>query len=294
MPRRAELPDHVADRPFRGSEVVPALPEHLLRSSAAVRVTKDSYVPRELAADRVARLRAVALVLGHGAAFSHTTAARLWGAPLPIRARDVVEVSVPMLWEAPQRRGIAGHKVDLPSTHVGQVSGLPVTSQARTFVDIAARFDLADLVAAGDHLVATGMDVEQVAEVVEWASGRRGVRRARAGLPLLDGRSRSRPESLIRVWCVQADLPPPEANGWICDPTGSPTYQGDLVFREARVVVEHEGGHHRQRDQFAADLRRRNDLLRWGWHVIHVEATLLRHPHLVVGLIRQALTARTR
>jgi very-short-patch-repair endonuclease len=88
---------------------------------------------------------------------------------------------------------------------------------------------------------------------------------------------------------VQAGLPRPEANGWVGDPAGTPTYRGDLVFRAERVIVEYEGAHHRERAQYAADLRRRNDLVAWGWRIVHVEAEMLATPERVVALVRHAL-----
>ena len=117
------------------------------------------------------------------------------------------------------------------------------------------------------------------------------MRRARLALSLIDGGAQSRPESLIRVWCIRGGLPRPEVNGWIYGPDGKPRYRGDLVFREARVIVEYDGGHHRSPAQFAADLRRRNDLLQWDWRVVHIEASMLSRPLEVVTLVRAALNA---
>lgn len=249
-------------------------------------------MPSSASDDLLARLTATSLVLSSDAAYSHITAAWLWAAPMPPRCDWRVHVTVPASWQPPRRRGLVGHEAELPGDHLTTQHGLTVTSTARTFVDLGAVLDLADLVAVGDFFVGQQLcRLGAIDEVLAWASGRRGVRRARLARTLINGAARSRPESLIRVWCSLGGLPEPEVNGWIEDPFGVPCYQGDLVFRAARVIVEYDGGHHRDADQFTADLRRRNHLQRWGWRIVHVEASMLRRRLEVVSMIRDALSS---
>jgi hypothetical protein len=226
------------------------------------------------------------------AAFSHTTSALALGAPLPPHCGHRLHVTVPDGWESPERKGIVGHCALLPPAHVTTASGVRITTASRTLLDLAGVLGLADLVAVGDFCLRESLcSLADLAAIADWARGRRGVRRLRVATGLMNGNSWSRPESLVRVWSVRGGLPEPEVNAWISDPDGVPRYRGDLVFRASRVIVEYDGGHHRDSVQFAADLRRRNDLQRWGWRIVHVEASMLGRPHEVVDLIREAVVA---
>lgn len=292
MPRRHWTPTGAAAQPFRRSLVGHEVPAHRLRSPSLHHLGRDLFVPTSAADDPVTAARAVALVLPSGAAFSHVTAAALWQLPAlpdgdPWRP---LHASVPTDWQAPRRRLVAGHRTELAAEHVTTAQGLPVTTPARTFLDLGSVLDVPWLVAVGDALLRSGLcDATDLDDMVTWAVGRRGVRRARAACDLLDPGAESPRESVLRVHLVRAGLPRPEVNGWICDPAGNPRYRGDLVFRAQRVIVEYEGAHHRDPTQYAADLRRRNDLLAWGWRVVHVEAAMLRSPGTVVALVREAL-----
>jgi hypothetical protein len=292
MPRHPHVPHGPTALPFRWTRASRDVPRHLTESPSLRRVTRGVYAPAEDVDDFAVRCRGLSLVIPPGAALSHTTAAQLMGAPLPLSVADRLHVSVPREFEAPQRNGVYGHQVALPPDHLVRWREFAITTPARTFVDLGGQLDVANLVAVGDFLLAEGrLSLSGIRTMADWAAGRRGVKRARLAMDLLDPGSASRPESLIRVWVVQAGLPPPEANGWICDPAGIPTYRGDLVFRMLRVIVEYEGAHHRGRGQYAADLRRRNDLVAWGWRIVHVEAEMLATPERVVALVRQALQA---
>ena len=91
------------------------------------------------------------------AVLSHATAAHLHGIPRPLdRAVDApepVSVSTP---RDVRRPGVRVHRRTVPVEHRSVVHGLTVTSPERTWADLCAvrpRWDEADLVAAGDHLV---------------------------------------------------------------------------------------------------------------------------------------------
>jgi hypothetical protein len=263
------------------------MPRH---PSSVRRVVRGVYVPADEADDLFRRLTAVSHALAVECVFSHTTAAYAFGAPLPPRREDDIHLSVASDRQPPRRAGIVGHEARLPPGHVTRRRGVAFTSPPRTFVDLGELLSLPDLVAVGDHLVGRQLcSVQDIERVLGWAGSRRGVRRARRAAKLINEAARSRPESLIRVWCKLAGLPDPEANGWIFDPQGRARYRGDLVFRATRVIVEYDGRHHREASQFAADLRRRNDLQLWGWRIVHVEASMLREPTRVVELVREAL-----
>jgi very-short-patch-repair endonuclease len=71
---------------------------------------------------------------------------------------------------------------------------------------------------------------------------------------------------------------------------GDRRYFLDVVFREARLVVEIDGRIHLLPDAFESDRQRGNDLLLAGWRVIHVTwRMLVDEPERVVAMIRRAL-----
>src|SRR5206468_1193208 len=111
----------------------------------------------------------------------------------------------------PQRRGLEVHIRQLSSEDVVEAAGLRLSSAAQLFLDLAARLPPDELLAVGDHLSRAGhLRPDDLSRRLYRATRVRGVIRARAVAPLLDPRSRSRPESLLRYWLVDSDLPDPE------------------------------------------------------------------------------------
>src|SRR5690606_13019222 len=99
--------------------------------------------------------RLVQVRMPESAFFSHITAAKLHGIPLPYRLdKDpLVHVSVPAPARAPHAAGIAGHMLQIESRELTVHDGLRVTTPIRTWLDLGTMLSLHDLVAAGDHLI---------------------------------------------------------------------------------------------------------------------------------------------
>ncbi len=167
-----------------------------------------------------------------------------------------------------RRPEFRGHRRQLVETDRQLVDGVPVTSPARTWRDLAAVLSLPDLVAAGDSVLRTTTSIGELTEVVRRTGGQRGARFARAALTMLDARSRSRPESHLRVALVVNGLPPFEVNeavyrdegGWLAEP--------DLSLAEAKIAIEYQGGDHAELVQMRRDLTRFTDLRTSGWNVL--------------------------
>jgi hypothetical protein len=167
-----------------------------------------------------------------------------------------------------QRPEFRAHRRMLTAADRTVVKGLPVTSLARTWVDLGAVLELPDLVAAGDSALRAGASLDELAEAVRRSAHLRGVRRAHAALPLLDARSRSRPESHLRVAATAADLPRFEVNipiyrdegGWLAEP--------DLSLAEAKIALEYQGKDHADLDRMRNDITRRTDMRRDRWLVL--------------------------
>lgn len=256
------------------------------------RVAKLLYAPVHSGRDdlhsRCADLRPA---LPDDAVFSHYTAAALRGVPVPDEPQIHVCTESPI---EPRTRGVIGHRIQA----IGEVAwhrGLPVTTPGRTYLDLASRLDLISLVIAGDSL--SRLDPAGVAgleEAVNSGGGRRGVRLARLGLPLLDPNSRSPTESRLRFHIVTEGLGKPLVNEAVYDAAGEWLCEPDLHYPEFKVAIEYEGEHH-QRDpkQWQRDIRRDELLAANGWIVIKVTARdLFTQLAITLGRIRDALLSR--
>lgn len=85
--------------------------------------------------------------------FSHTTAAALWGLPLPAFADPRLHVSYPHGRRAVRTAGVVGHHLVMRDEELTVLDGIPVTTPERTWCDLAGLVDFEALVAAGDRVV---------------------------------------------------------------------------------------------------------------------------------------------
>jgi hypothetical protein len=203
--------------------------------------------------------------------FSHVTAARLWGIRLPFRLLedDTLDVAVPSPKRAQQARGIRGHKLRLRPGDVVLLSGLRVTSAARTWCDIAALLSDEELLAAGDTLLWRRRPLADAEEIVRAVARHRGmgVAALRRILPELSDRSDSSPESVFRHRFILAGLPRPQVNLQLFDATGNRVAMPDLCFPEYRESFDYEGDHHRtDPTTWQNDIQRVRRLARIGFH----------------------------
>jgi hypothetical protein len=107
-------------------------------------------------------------------------------------------------------------------------------------------------------------------------------------VPLVDGRSESRPESLVRVACVRAGLPAPVPQ-FVVMADGQFLGRVDLAWPEARLIVEYEGAHHFEETQIRRDDRRYERLVAAGRRVIRLSSADLQNLADVVSRIARAL-----
>jgi len=241
------------------------------------------------------RCRAYSQRMPENAFFSHTTAALLYGMPLPrsFEADQRVHVSVVAPARALRARGVIGHTAE-DSGRVNQVAGLPVLDPVDTWCQLAATLQRDDLVAAGDHLLRDEFGLASSAGIMEAVgqhSGRRGARGLRDAAALIRPRVESRRETLLRLFLLQCGFPEPDTNIYIPLPPGKPRVRGDLVYLRYRVLVEYDGEQHRIDDvQYNRDAERLHDLRTAGWLVITVRKGST--PHWVRVAVAEALRAR--
>ncbi|MCA1782478.1 MAG: hypothetical protein ABR500_08215 [Dermatophilaceae bacterium] len=256
------------------------------------------------------RAAAFALALPDDVVFSHVTAARLWGLPLPRCLEspgdhDPLHVMRITSRPAVERSGCVHHR-GLERRTVTRVKGVPVTSVADTWCDLieaCPKLSLGDAVMLGDAAVEAIQPTKWVDErhshadpaSSEWwadpvAEGCRALREpvivrrsfrgrrlAWAALRLIRPRVWSPMESYSRVVLVEAELPEPELNATIThDDGGGFIAIGDLVWRKQsyrrRVVGEYNGATHEQPSARESDHSKRLLLEDEGWKVLEIYA----------------------
>lgn len=177
---------------------------------------------------------------------------------------------------APRRKGVVGHRAALDPSEVVDREGVPVTSEARTFLDLAGagHLTLEDLVVIADGLVC---------EHSRWLHARSAQlplaelqnyvarQRCAAGLPLLRKALAlvrvgvdSPPETRLRLLFGRSGLPPFEPDFVLIDEQGMPLWV-DLGCPAYRLAVEYDGGHHLTPGQHQADAVRAERTLSAGW-----------------------------
>lgn len=240
------------------------------------------------------RLRAeAALLLVPDGVLSHHTAMELWGAAGPSSGQVHLSVHRNPKRALPRIREVRIHEVqDLEQM---PWDGLTLTSPVRTFIDLAACTDLADLVAAGDSLVRrTGTRPELFRNAAAAKTGARGIRRAREAAELIRLGVDSPMESRLRLLLVLAGLPEPQVGRIVYFSDGGWLAQPDLSYPEQKIAIEYDGRHHLEDvRQWRRDIARRENLEREGWLVRVITAgDLLRSPAVVIGRILEDLHTR--
>lgn len=227
--------------------------------------------------------------------FSHSTAARIWGFPLPSRLRgDVLHVSVMKPARAPRLKGIAGHHCMPGTVSVVTHSGLRLSGFVDTWCALSAQLSLDELVIAGDWLVRRKRplaSLEQLRAAAKSFAGRPGARVLATALALVRERTDSPRETRLRLTLVRAGLPEPEVNFKICDAAGRFIAFGDLAYPKHRVLVEYDGAHHREdEDQFNRDVDRLDDIMQLDWRVVRINKSHTQAQ--IVARVTAALRAR--
>ena len=260
--------------------------------------------------DDISRCHAYLSRLGRDQLFSHITAARLHGMPLPSALRSHTELHVTAFGgtNAPEARGIVGHEASAALERSDAVHAIPVTTAVATWIDLAGMringrtaLSRADLVAIGDFLVSGARlehakqaplcTIEELSEAVEAHSHRRGAGALAWALPRVRVGVDSPKESELRLLLTRARRAEPETN--LAVPLDDGTrWHLDLGYRAERVGLEYEGDRHRtDRRRWLSDLTRARRLQAMGWVVFRVGANDLRSEgaRMLVADVRRAL-----
>ena len=189
------------------------------------------------------KLLAATLACGEGSVISHGSAAWLLG--LVAQHPEAIDLIAPV--EAGRKiAGIRRRFVPLPSGgEVWRREGVPVTSPARTIVDVAGISDSKGLAEVIEQAAILGLlNVSAIDRILN-GHRRRGAnrlrrviepwRRYKPGIKI-----RSRMEAKLLPMLSVAALPVPETNVRLR--VGARTYEVDFLWRRQKVIVETDGG----------------------------------------------------
>ncbi len=266
--------------------------------SELVRLARGCWLPPGEAADLRRQCAAVLALAPAYTALVDQTAARLHGLWLPDNTSRICLATrtpnrAPRAMTRPRRGELRTHRRMIAPDDLTVVDGLPVTTLARTWRDLAATLSLQDLVALGDSALRAGAGVAEIADVTRRRIGRPGSRSAAAALPLLNARSRSRPESHLRVTLAVAGLPPFAVNHAVTNDVGEWLAEPDLSCAVSRIALEYQGVEHAQIVRMRKDITRCNDMRRAGWVVLfYGPAEVFGRPWQIAPEVRQLIAER--
>jgi hypothetical protein len=235
------------------------------------------------------RWMAAVLACGPDALLSHRDAGMLWNVRRD--SRMAIDVTAPGR-SRNLRPGITVHRPRraLEPDERTVVDGIPVTSLARTLLDLAAVVPLNSLRYAWDD--AGRLDAFDLAEV-ELVRSRFKRRRGLKKLDLLIAERRPLPpitrselEVMFVEFCRRYGLPIPSMNSWIG------AYEVDAAFHDQRVAVELDSSYHDTPGAHERDPIRDADLQIAGYRILRITyRRLATQPDELATTIRGLLAA---
>jgi very-short-patch-repair endonuclease len=246
--------------------------QHRVTSGRYLRLYEGVYAIGHADLTVGGRRRAIVLACGEGAVLSHRSAAGAWGlrsdggATWEVTVRRASRVAP----NAPVR--VYRHP-SLRDDEVTALDGIPITTVARTLLDLAA--------VVPKHHLRRAIEAAEQQQLLDLAPLHRALaahpRRAgrRRLLTLLDDleqhgteRTRSDVEAAFLQLCLDHHLPRPQVN------RTSDGREHDFTWPDQRLVVEIDGyTYHRSRAAFQTDRARDRALLRDGRRVARFTAS---------------------
>ena len=233
------------------------------------------------------RRMAAVLACGPGAALSHASAGALWG--LRESWAVLTDITVPRAG-GHKRAPLRIHRArDLRADEVTTRRAIPVTSPARTILDLAATLRQADLEYVLDRMEILELtDYPSLAALARAHTGHRGAHKLLATMRAHDAGAnptRSGLEVLFRQLCHDHGLPTPRVNTTI---RGK---EVDFLFAERRLIVETDSWrYHKTRRAFENDRARDALTTAAGYRTLRVtDRRLTNDPAAVAAAIAATL-----
>jgi len=258
--------------------------DHRLRDGRWQSVHRGVYAPGHQQLTQRGYWLAAVLAVGPDSVLSLRDAGALRGVRSSPRSR--IDVTSPR--RARSRRGIEVHQGRLHPDDITVIDGIPVTSWARTMLDLAEVLRPDDLQRVWEQsermeLIHTGA----LNAVVQRNPGRHGLRHL---LPLLDlnveveARTKSPLEGRFRDLLRREGLPLPAPNVVV------EGFEVDGHWPGTKMIVEIDSWtFHRSRRSFQEDRRRTLTLQVAGYEVLRITDELMKTPELIVSAIVSGL-----
>lgn len=251
-----------------------------LRRGAYVEASHLAAVAESAERRHALEVAALLLVIDLDAVASATSAARIFGMDLLGRpAPEPVLLTSTALVKGAHRNGYLLRSAALPAHHRSTRHGVPVTSAARTVVDLARTRPFAEGVVVADSALRKGLvSNEELASMIDDCATWSGIVQARRVVDFADPLAESALESLSRVAIHEQNLPAPRTQVPLGDAHG-PRCRVDFSWEDLRVVGEADGlykyepdGRRTTREIVRAEKRREEwladtgfEVVRWGW-----------------------------
>ena len=268
-------------------------------------IRRGVYVPAPAVADltpeqlHCLRIEAALPQLSSHYVVSHLSAACLHGLELLRPPGQAVQVTNPGARSGRRRKMLQTFCAAMDPDEITTVDGYPVTTVARTLVDMARTCGFEQSVVAVDHALRTGRVVREALETASERAGRRpGIRAAHQVIAFADPGAESVGESRSRVLMTREGLPPPELQFRVLGRSGAMVARTDFRWREFNTVGEFDGaekyGRRLRPGQSAGDAvfqeKLREDQIReLGFNVVRWTWGELDDPPALAGKIRRAL-----
>jgi hypothetical protein len=252
-----------------------------LTTQQADELHRDALADDERPADSAESLTQQCLALSRAVqyyAFSHFTAARLHGLPLPraLDAEQPLHVIRDAEVGAVRRQGVVGHR-GLLTRDVVTIHGVPAISAADTWVDMGELIapgiplGLDDLIVLGDAVANLCGSVEPLLVALERRVAPRGKLTLLEALEFIRVGSESPGETRSRLVLVRAGLPEPELNKPVYGPGRLWLGRPDMRWKKHRTLLEYQGREfHDGEEQRAKDEVRFAGFSDHGWTVVPV------------------------
>ena len=272
-----------------GSESVTAgvVTPYALRSRY-IALHPDVYLPRAAVLDAVTRAEAAWLWSRRRGVVAGSSASALHGAKW-VDPGSPAELIYDNRHRPPNIRTFADRLADDETTEINRML---VTTPARTALDLACRNPINRAVAAIDALAnATELKFADVELLAQRYRGRRGIRRARSVLDLVDAGAESPRETWLRLLLLRAGFPRPRTQIPVYDEFNQLIARLDMGWEDAMIAAEYDGDHHRtDRRQFNRDIARTEALTAMGWILVRI--TSEDTPAVIIRRVESAFARR--
>nr|WP_225751488.1 hypothetical protein [Pseudoclavibacter sp. Marseille-Q3772] len=256
--------------------------------------------------DPLAHIRAAAPFLSSHQALASISAAQLLGLPLPSRLRDYPELIVasPVSAARSKRHGVRPMRMRNDRFAAVRFEGIPILSPRALAASLSRDLDSTELTVVLDALCSEAQNYpgrryraqallssEEIRKIPQQFARMHGIGTLREACEQAESGVESPMETVLRVQLIAAGFPKPEINATIRLSNGR-TIRPDLLYRDARVLIEYLGDHHRtDRSTWEHDVERSRDLAAAGYIELQVTASDLQQPRFgrLVARLRQLL-----